>query len=424
MSLYSNLKSVQDNIRIEKENKEKESQYQNELSSYDEKKKEHDKKVAEYEKMVNTDGYLSRPVSQGLIFTHEPNANVSISGQSANYKASKVDWYNKDSGFSDRLELKRDEDNNTPVPNTILDGYFVKLKAGKTMTVNYTNLQNSSYLNKKISSVKYTYTPKYDTNLLVGTDPTKTIFSFVGVDNEEVPVKMTVNFYYEDGSQVTFDKGSAILSLASLNKYQQDGRAEFVDGFSSQEFIKITGSSIDYTNGRIVATKPNSGGDYPNNESEWDRDGNPREYYGAAAVEIKNKPTISLSFGILGSGQWFKFNADVKAPTIPPLLEEPPTKPNLTPLKPIDKLPCKQPECYQGCHECCCDSIDLNNSMEDNLLKVDSKIDNMFNQICILKTANCSNRALLVSQYTYKMWCLLNDIMLLLAWLLIKKRSK
>ena len=424
MSLYNNLKSVQENAEIEKANKKKESQYQNELSSYDEKKKEHDKKVAEYEKMVNTDGYLSRPVSQGLIFTHEPNANVSISGQSANYKASKLAFYDLNDETSSRLELKTDADNNVPAKNTVGNSYFIRADAGRTVKAVYNGLSNSSYNGRKISSVEYTFTPNKTENILISTDPTKTAWTFRNGETGELNTKMTVKFFYEDGSQVTFDKGSAILSLSSLNKYQQDGRPEYVDGFSNQEFIKITGSTVDYQGGRIIPTKSNSGGDYPNNESDWDRDGSPREYYGAAAVEINNKPTISFSFGTIGGGQWFKFNADVKAPTIPPLLEEPPTKPNLTPLKPIEKLPCKQPECYQGCHECCCDSIDLNNSMEDNLLKVDAKIDNMFNQICILKTANCSNRALLVSQYAYKMWCLLNDIMLLLAWLLIKKRSK
>lgn len=423
MGLYENLKSIKENAEIEKQNKEKESQYTNQLSDYDKKKKEHDVKVAEYEKMVNTDGYLSRPVTQGLIFTHEPNANVSISGQSANYKASKLAFYDLKDETSSSLELKTDADNNVPAKNTIGNSYFVRADAGQTVKAVYTNLSNSSYQGKKIASVEYTFTPNKTENILISTDPTKTAWTFRNGETGELNTKMTVKFFYEDGSQVSFDKGSAILSLASLNKYQQDGRPEYVDGFSSQEFIKITGSTVDYQNGRIIPTKANSGGDYPNNESDWDREGSGREYYGAAAVEINNKPTISFSFGTIGGGQWFKFNADVKAPTIPPLLEEPPTKPDLTPLKPIDKIPCKQPECYEGCHECCCDSIDLNNKMEDNLIKVDSKIDKMFNQICVLKTANCFNRALLVSQYAYKLLCLMNDIMLLLAWLIIKKRS-
>ena len=417
MSLYSNLKNFQENAEIEKDNKQKEVKYQEELKKYND--------IINDTSENTKDGYLRKSLAKKLLFYNEPNAVLTTYGNHIKYieKVGKIDDIYMPS------TVNYDNIDNNSVLKTSNKDHFLYLKQNESVIAEYTNLKNSYFLDNKISKVIYKYTLTDISNepksviLSTAADPTNTVVihdKVIGNDNVNYKVKIDVSFFDDkDNEIIPNEKDYFLLTFSSLNS--KSGLGEYVSDYSG-DFEYINGSAITVQNGKAINYSDKDISQYAKEQGspngEWDGSGNEYAYVGS--IVGKSNKKISLSIGNNRSGYWFALNTKLKVKNIP----EHPTKPNLTPLKPIEKLPCKQPECYQGCHECCCDSIDLNNSMEDNLLKVDAKIDNIFNQICILKTANCSNRALLVSQYTYKMWCLLNDIMLLLAWLLIKKRSK
>ena len=72
MSLYSNLKSVQENAEIEKANKQKEIQYQEELKKYNE---------ILNDKTENTEnGSIRNNLGKRLTFENEPNATLTTYG--------------------------------------------------------------------------------------------------------------------------------------------------------------------------------------------------------------------------------------------------------------------------------------------------------------------------------------------------------
>lgn len=417
MSLYSNLKNVQDNAEIEKANKQKESKYQEELKRYND--------IVNNSTENTQNGYVRNNLGNKLIFDNEPNATLTTYGD----HIKRIEDVKVVNGLILPSSIKSDNLDNNSVLKTSNKDQYLYLQKNKSLLAEYTNLSNSYFMDNKIAKVRYKYTLTEVSNgtnsivLRALSDPTFTVFihsNIVGSEPVSYKVKIDASFYDERGNEIVpNDKDYFLLTFASLNSIS--GTGEYVSDYNGK-FEYINGSAITSINGKALNYSDKDISEYAKEQGSQDGkwDNLESEYAYVGAIVGKSTDRVSLEIGNNNRGYWFALNTKLKVKNIPSY----PRKPNLTPLKPIEKLPCKQPECYQGCHECCCDSIDLNNSMEDNLLKVDAKIDKMFNQICILKTANCSNRALLVSQYAYKMWCLLNDIMLLLAWLIIKKRSK
>ena len=215
------------------------------------------------------------------------------------------------------------------------------LEQGKTTTVTYDGLQNSTFKGRKISKVVYDYTlessPSNDNTVtaVVYQDPTITIYFGTNRDKQGVDTKirMKATFYYEDGSKVNLADGSALFSFASLNYTNQGfNEQEYVGVTDSIQPIQITGSSIVYKDGKLGATSSNNtkseGSKFE--RGEWDSTAdNPNSYYGAGAAKatakaaagsvefiIGNHPTANPARGT--QRQWFQFNSEVRSNTLPP----------------------------------------------------------------------------------------------------------
>ena len=327
-------------------------------------------------KMLKKDGYLSQPESQDLIFKREPNAKLSVSGNTIYLDAADavggmgvINMSAKrhiDAGHQ-RPEIQWQTVNN---PGAVGGGSgesgqtgatVLGLEQGKTTTVTYDGLQNSTFKGRKISKVVYDYTlessPSNDNTVtaVVYQDPTITIYFGTNRDKQGVDTKirMKATFYYEDGSKVNLADGSALFSFASLNYTNQGfNEQEYVGVTDSIQPIQITGSSIVYKDGKLGATSSNNtkGEGSKFDRGEWDSTAdNPNSYYGAGAAKatakaaagsvefiIGNHPTANPARGI--QRQWFQFNSEVRSNTLPPkpvapspFLSSEPVDPSKTP---------------------------------------------------------------------------------------------
>ena len=361
----------------------KKKEYDAGLTKYNQAKKEYDAKLAEYNKALDEatknakkDGYLSQPESQDLIFKREPNAKLSVSGNTIYLDAADavggMGVINTSAGRHivaghQRPEIQWQTVNN---PGAVGGGSgesgktqatVLGLEQGKTTTVTYDGLQNSTFKGRKISKVVYDYTlessPSNDNTVtaVVYQDPTITIYFGTNRDKQGVDTKirMKATFYYDDGSKVNLADGSALFSFASLNYTNQGfNEQEYVGVTDSIQPIQITGSSIVYKDGKLGATSSNNtkseGSKFE--RGEWDSTAdNPNSYYGAGAAKatakaaagsvefiIGNHPTANPARGT--QRQWFQFNSEVRSNTLPPkpvapspFLSSEPVDPSKTP---------------------------------------------------------------------------------------------
>lgn len=265
------------------------SDYQSNLADWQSKKSTWDAEYAKYQKELNewksknpsnSNGVSSSEISQGLHYVSEPNAKISISSQ---YKVS---------------------------PNGN-DQYWIEgfkfNQSGVIATVTYTNLTNSTYLDSlgikhKIGKVVYTYSnPEATGNLIskmhnaisVYTDPIKNlVYSGTGITQK-------IEFYDETGNIIDFANTSSYLNPMSLNswtaKYWNDSGifggviSEGVEVVNGGQSYALLGSSDSlHSNGKIYSDNDNS---YKSEGSlykikDWDYDGSPYQYYGAALVKL------------------------------------------------------------------------------------------------------------------------------------------
>ncbi len=320
-------------------------------ADYDKKKAEIDAQNAEIAKQnaaaqakyeeelaAQKDGYLSVPSSQSLIFQSEPNAKNTI--------------------------VKSD---GTVITNDSTEDTRVVLRKGESLTVTYTNLENSSYAGTKISKVVYTYTAKDDTDgLHINHDPNVTV-TFYGADfaladatGEQTGawsshLGMAIQFFDENGQVISFTKDNpALIAFNSLNRtkvYAGSGYGESIQNLSSNiEVETINGSSIVYENGVLHASGYN---DYKSNGSRfeanpasgdsdfWDGDNQANRWYGAAVGIVKSGDTISFDI-VMDAGSdaerhqygqyWFAFSSNIASVTPPSII---PWHPNdITPPTP------------------------------------------------------------------------------------------
>lgn len=329
-------KIVAENKRIEQQNQVATEAHNKAMEVYKDEKDKYDKAVAEAQANLTKDGYLSEVVAQEFIFKKEPNATVSISGQAANLS---IEATNSPDKVGNIFYLNSDNyPSETHIPHPVLSdtinegatqgqSYKILMRRGETTTVEYSNLENSSFQNKKITKVVYTYTPREvpNANNLVTAyifrDPTNTIKFASKLLGGRTAIDFTAKYYYEDGSLVNFDEGSAIVSLASLNasdapqgtldasknKATTSIYREYVSNITGN-FIKINGSSVDNHGGIIYSDTNNNA-----ISEEWDSSISPKAYYGAGAARITGSE-IGLTFGATDDlNMWFAFNTNIFA---------------------------------------------------------------------------------------------------------------
>ena len=349
-------KAIAEYSTKKKEAEGKSAKYKEELKAYEAKLAEYNKALDEATKNAKKDGYLSQPESQDLIFKREPNAKLSVSGNTIYLDAADAVGGMGVINASAGRHIAAGHQRNTIQWQTVnnpgavgggsgesgqTQATVLGLEQGKTTTVTYDGLQNSTFKGRKISKVVYDYTlessPSNDNTVtaVVYQDPTITIYFGTNRDKQGVDTKirMKATFYYEDGSKVNLADGSALFSFASLNYTNQGfNEQEYVGVTDSIQPIQITGSSIVYKDGKLGATSSNNtkseGSKFE--RGEWDSTAdNPNSYYGAGAAKatakaaagsvefiIGNHPTANPARGT--QRQWFQFNSEVRSNTLPP----------------------------------------------------------------------------------------------------------
>lgn len=263
------------------------------------------KKLAEYESHKHEAGYLSEPSAQFLIFKSEPNAQHTVSKAEAT------------GDELARVEAGMRPETIDAMNNSTSKQYIIA--TGESISVTYTNLENSSLAGTKIAKVVYTYTlnhSDYGNEVVLGfnDDPTATLWYLNG--DKAFNLNMDVKFYKENGDVI--DPTGSLVSFASLNTGGVNGDWEGVSDFSG-ELMPINGSSITVQSDGVARSNGSNsykslGSQY--DAGEWDVDGNPLEYYGAIVGKAKG----SINFNIRSNGRgyvWFAFNSNVKAHGIP-----------------------------------------------------------------------------------------------------------
>ena len=170
----------------------------------------------------------------------------------------------------------------------------------QTYTIEYSNLQNSSYAGRKISKVVRTYkvrradfhphaahsSDKRDPEIYFPKDPTLEVHNTDTAQHFEADV--TLKFYYEDGSEVVFDQNKpAIFSLYGINaRPNGNERVKNIGG----QLLPVNGSEIIYYpedgsyHSRVAIDDNTDQGSVDGVAvSSWDQIGSGREYIGALA---------------------------------------------------------------------------------------------------------------------------------------------
>ncbi|MEB3089919.1 GbpC/Spa domain-containing protein, partial [Parvimonas sp. M20] len=329
--------------------------YDEELEKYNIAKKKYDDEMIAYNKALeelkkhkNEDGYLRQIVEQKLKFESEPHAKISVSGSKV-YSQQEFDKAVRSLGYGPGTwgyayfnELNKGF-KGSPSEITSSDAR-VLLEKGKTTTVTYTNLQNSSMDGVKISKIVFKYTLKSTSPLpnkipaIIKQDPTKTIWytDFFGKTN----IGVNVEFFDESGNPIDLTGG--LFSFASLNRghipnilSDYKNAVERVGNFNG-ELLEINGSSIKNHSGTAYSDKSNTttadGSRY--NSGQWDTDTSPLNWYGAIVGKAKGK-SVNYEMSSYNCGNiWFAFNSKIKAKGIP--------KKPIEPKKPIAPI---EPQC-------------------------------------------------------------------------------
>lgn len=297
------------------------------------------KEKAEAEKNKKKDGYLSEVASQGLVFKNEADAHIDVKGADSYISAKGLHEAFKDitriMGFGedqlqqyvtyfslpDAKDLKLSKDPSRLTSKFELykakAGFVyggegnqfgaVNSKVGKTVTVTYTNLKNSSYKGRAISKMELDVTVKptsenIQDDVVFGfsKNPAKGIEVAARYKDTNKDYKLDLGlrtrFYDADGNLINFEdnkdnpnKAKGLLSLSSLNAYKN--HVETARPSDTARFIQISGSSIvKHDNGLVYSNeRDNSNGNHfgLNQHNIIDSTTSPYYWYLAGALALK-----------------------------------------------------------------------------------------------------------------------------------------
>ena len=269
------------------------TKYQADLATYKTQKAQYDSAMAQMEANKNQQGHLSQAAAQSLVYRSEPTARatgsnlvnaqpITRAGLQRAFDRVGVDRY-----YIDELANNKDAFNiaisstgsaQESMPTNGKQG----LGAGKdtitayrigrngSVSVDYTNLKNSSYNGEPLSKVSMTVSidPSSqnisDNGIVAFTQDPKLGFNVMfrrGDDNNKrylLKFNVTMKFYDSKGNLINLtDENKALLGMSSFNSHQEP--VGVVEGFAPGQgtsVIGITGSSIQNQGGRYYSNKP------------------------------------------------------------------------------------------------------------------------------------------------------------------------
>lgn len=350
---------------------------------------------AKAEQDRHKDGYLSEVVTQGLVFKNEADAHIDVKGADSYISAKGLHEAFKDitriMGLGeDQLQqyvtyfslpgakdLKLSKDPSRLTSNFELykakAGFVfggegnqfgaVNSKVGKTVTVTYTNLKNSSYKGRAISKMELDVTVKptsenVQDDVVFGfsKNPAKGIevaARYKDTDKDyKLDLSLRTRFYDADGNLINFEdnkdnpnEAKGLLSLSSLNAYKN--HVETARPSDTARFIQISGSSIvKHDNGLVYSNeKDNSNGNHfgLNQHNIIDSTTSPYYWYLAGALALKGtNPEYGItvtSWDKLGDRKgegrftpsiWFTVTSKLAAANVPTVPRHKESKPHKT----------------------------------------------------------------------------------------------
>ncbi|AIR11788.1 GbpC/Spa domain-containing protein [Ligilactobacillus salivarius] len=209
----------------------------------------------------NSSVVSSNEIIQNLTLANEWDAKVSYQVTGNNIKQSSQILKTGDTTYGHGIDILQGKQ--ITVTNFISD-----TPQTFKVTATFTGLKNSSYQGRKITKLVeiYTITPNTSArgnSLGIYSDPTN------GFEEVNSKVNISYEFYYEDGTPVNFEKGTAYLALGSLNNYQNgQDHYEYAKVISGGKALGLAGSSVSVHNGNtLYSTYPNTA-----RESEYGAD--------------------------------------------------------------------------------------------------------------------------------------------------------
>ena len=209
----------------------------------------------------NSSVVSSNEIIQNLTLANEWDAKVSYQVTGNNIKQSSQIIKTGDSTYSHVIDIPQGK-------QITVTSFSSDNPQTFKVTATFTGLKNSSYQGRKITKLVevYTITPNTSARgnaVAIYSDPTN------GFSEFSSKVNVSYEFYYEDGSKVNFEKGTAYLALGSLNNYQNgQDHYEYAKVISGGKALGLAGSSVSVHNGNVLySTYPNTA-----RESEYGAD--------------------------------------------------------------------------------------------------------------------------------------------------------
>ena len=268
------------------------SKYQSDLATYKTKKAKYDSAIAQMEANKNKEGHLSQAAAQSLVYRSEPTAKatgtnlvhaqpITRSGLQRAFDRLGLDRYYIDELVNNKEAFNIAINSTGSTQESMSTNGKQGLGAGQdsitayrigrngSLTVDYTNLKNSSYNGEPLSKVSMTISidPSSqnisDSGIVAFTQDPKLGFNVQfrrGDDNNKrymLKFNVTMKFYDSKGNLINLtDDNKALLGMSSFNSHQEPiGVVEgFVPG-PGTSVIGITGSSIQNQGGRYYSVK-------------------------------------------------------------------------------------------------------------------------------------------------------------------------
>ena len=381
-------------------------------------------KELEYAKAnAGKEGFVSKPLTQYLIFKNENSAKVNITGNVkfiTTKNISNSDLFKKE--YVDSLTKSDRQPSNPTILkfDVPLETYPFVLQPNKSAIINYSGFTNATYDGQKISglSLFLKNDSSVDEVVFAAKDPSKGLAVYNQVANTPINLSTEYQFIDDHGKAISFNEDKpAIIGISSLNHNN-----EWIETIGSFNFdnVDINGSAISKHGDKLYSTRNtdsvSQGSKY--NVSDWDNYSKSLFYYGASAAVLKGdkvkysiqtQPTGSFQYGI---GQWSTFSSDIATFVIHP--------PKLQKIKPF-VAQCRKPKCFNDCEDCCCQELVPNDDIKGYIANLRLKLENAQSYVCSIRNSSGRDTGEALSRFAYFTWCFLKNYINLLAYI-IKKR--